>query len=112
MTEADKYNRGNRLYVVFLQRKEGAPHMYEGEVWASNETLALYYAKEQFARRGRCSSIWLVPHENISESNEKWAEAYRRDGNKRWRHASFFAAGRDSTPDLASRLIKELEGQS
>lgn len=110
MDDLDGYNAGTNLYVVFVQHRSGDEHRLEGEIWAPNERLALFYAKEQFARRGRCRSIWVVRADAIVESSEQWVSAFERDATKRWRHASFFSAGKQHTPDLVSRLIKEEEG--
>lgn len=107
---ADSYNHGTALYHVLIQREAGQMHQVEGEVWAPNPELALHYAKEQFARRGRCHSVWVVPDDAVTRDTPEWVDAYRRDAAKRWRHASFFSEGRDETPDLVRKLIREEEG--
>jgi phenylacetate-CoA oxygenase PaaH subunit len=110
MSTDDAYNRGTRLHHVLMQKNTGSPHELAGEVWAPNAELALFYAKEQFARRGRCHSIWVVPEDAVTRDTAEWAAAYQRDARKRWRHASFFSAGREQTPDLIRQLIREEEG--
>lgn len=103
------YNHGTTLYYVFVQHDSDGRYQMEGEVWAPNDQLALFYAKEQFARRGRCSGLWVVRKEAIVAASPDWSDAYVQDGRKRWRHASFFSAGREETPDLVRRLIREGE---
>jgi phenylacetate-CoA oxygenase PaaH subunit len=49
------------VYEVFLQEKRGDPHVHVGAVHAPDPEMALILAKEQFARRGRCASLWVVP---------------------------------------------------
>jgi ring-1,2-phenylacetyl-CoA epoxidase subunit PaaB len=109
---AHDYNEGTALYHVLVQRDAGQMFQPEGEVWAPNPDLALHYAKEQFTRRGRCHSLWVAPDAAITRDTAEWTEAYRRDSAKRWRHASFFSEGREETPDLVRRLIREEEGTS
>lgn len=104
------YNSGTELFHVLVQRDAGQMFQLEGEVWAPSPELALHYAKEQFARRGRCHSLWVIPDAAVTRDTAEWTRAYRRDSTKRWRHASFFSEGREQTPDLVRKLIREEEG--
>jgi ring-1,2-phenylacetyl-CoA epoxidase subunit PaaB len=62
------------VYEVFLQEKRGDPHVHVGAVHAPDPEMALILAKEQFARRGRCASLWVVPAEAIYASRAEEAE--------------------------------------
>jgi ring-1,2-phenylacetyl-CoA epoxidase subunit PaaB len=110
MAHEKSYNNGTALYHVLVQRDAGQMHQLEGEVWAPSAELALHYAKEQFTRRGRCHSLWVVADASVTRDTPEWTAAYRRDSAKRWRHASFFSEGREQTPDLVRKLIREEEG--
>lgn len=55
-----------QTYEVFHQEKRGKHHVHVGSVHAPNQEMALLFAKEQFARRKRCASIWVVKTADIT----------------------------------------------
>lgn len=50
-----------QTYEVFHQSRRGTQHVHVGIVHAPNPDMALLYAKEQYARRGQTSNLWVVP---------------------------------------------------
>ena len=52
-------------YEVFTQKKTGAQHVHAGIVHAPNAEMAMIFAKEQYARRGACTGIWVVKSSDI-----------------------------------------------
>ncbi|MBP8949387.1 MAG: hypothetical protein KBG73_11140 [Candidatus Promineofilum sp.] len=48
-------------YEVFKQEREGAPFRNVGSVHAPDAELALLNARDVFARRPACYSLWVVP---------------------------------------------------
>ncbi|MFY0645056.1 MAG: 1,2-phenylacetyl-CoA epoxidase subunit B [Bacteroidia bacterium] len=54
-----------QTYEVFHQLKRGAQHVHVGIVHAPNPEMALLYAKEQYARRGQTTNIWVVPSVSV-----------------------------------------------
>lgn len=48
-------------FEVFTQKRRGDQHEHVGIVHAPNNELALVMAKEQYARRGYCVNLWVVP---------------------------------------------------
>jgi ring-1,2-phenylacetyl-CoA epoxidase subunit PaaB len=52
-------------YEVFKQDKAGRPHRNVGSVHAPDAELALLNARDVFARRPACYSLWVVPAEAI-----------------------------------------------
>ena len=52
-------------FEVFHQKKRGAQHQHVGIVHAPNPNMAMLYAKEQYARRGKTSNLWVVPSSEI-----------------------------------------------
>ncbi|RPI31647.1 MAG: phenylacetic acid degradation protein [Chloroflexota bacterium] len=54
-----------RRYQVFVQEKSGEPHQDVGSVHAPDPELALFNARDVFARRPECVSMWVVPAEAI-----------------------------------------------
>lgn len=63
-------------FQVFLQEAEGKPHQDVGSVHATDPELALLNARDVFARRPACISMWVVPVEAIysktAEELENW----------------------------------------
>jgi ring-1,2-phenylacetyl-CoA epoxidase subunit PaaB len=52
-------------YQVFVQEKPGAPHIDAGSVHAPDAELALQNARDVFARRPECVSLWIAPAEKV-----------------------------------------------
>ncbi len=48
-------------YEVFKQEREGAPFRNVGSVHAPDDEMALLAARDVFARRPACHSLWVVP---------------------------------------------------
>ena len=54
-----------KRYQVFVQEAEGKPHLDYGSVHAPDAELALLNARDVFARRPECISMWVVPADAI-----------------------------------------------
>jgi ring-1,2-phenylacetyl-CoA epoxidase subunit PaaB len=52
-------------YEVFHQKKRGEPHIHVGSVHAPDPQVALQYARDQFARRLQCVSLWVVNAKDV-----------------------------------------------
>jgi ring-1,2-phenylacetyl-CoA epoxidase subunit PaaB len=80
-----------RTFEVFHQSKRGEPHVHVGAVHAPDAGLALQYARDQFARRLECASLWVVPTDQIAATTVAEAEAWFESGtDKSYREASGF----------------------
>jgi ring-1,2-phenylacetyl-CoA epoxidase subunit PaaB len=79
------------VYEVFHQSKTGEPHVHVGSVHAPDAKMALMLARDQFARRQSCVSLWVVPTEQITATsfrdNRTWFE---HATDKSYRDASGF----------------------
>lgn len=78
------------VFEVFRQKAAGDAHVHVGEVEAPDSATAMILAKEHFARREACSSLWVVARADVVISH--WdpevleagrAKAYRRSGGIR-----------------------------
>ena len=80
-----------KTFEVFHQSKRGEPHVHVGAVHAPDAELALQYARDQFARRLECVSLWVVPSDQITattlEESDAWFEPAT---DKSYREASGF----------------------
>jgi ring-1,2-phenylacetyl-CoA epoxidase subunit PaaB len=54
-----------QTFQVFHQKKRGQQHVHVGIVHAPNPDMALLYAKEQYARRGETTNIWVVQTDDV-----------------------------------------------
>ena len=81
---------GTTVFEVFRQKAPGEAHVHVGEVEAPDAAAATVLAKEHFARREICSSLWVVPRTAVHAST--WdpdvlsagrEKAYRRSGGLR-----------------------------
>jgi ring-1,2-phenylacetyl-CoA epoxidase subunit PaaB len=52
-------------YEVFVQVERGKPHSHAGSVDASDDQMALLFAREHFGRDQECVQIWVVPRHAI-----------------------------------------------
>lgn len=55
-----------QTFEVFHQKRRGQQHVHVGIVHAPNADMALLYAKEQYARRGVTSNLWVVPSQAVT----------------------------------------------
>jgi phenylacetate-CoA oxygenase PaaH subunit len=78
------------VFEVFRQKVPGDAHVHVGEVEAPDSATAMILAKEHFARREACCSLWVVDRADVTRSH--WdpevleagrAKAYRRSGGSR-----------------------------
>src|SRR5512142_1868079 len=80
-----------RTYEVFHQSKSGEPHVHVGAIHASDAALALQYARDQFARRLPCVSLWVVPSDQLTATTPEEAAAwFEASTDKSYREASGF----------------------
>ncbi|MFM1791807.1 MAG: hypothetical protein RLZZ252_161 [Bacteroidota bacterium] len=72
-------------YEVFQQIKRGTHHQHVGTVHASNEEMAMIFAKEQFCRRGKAVNLWIVRSENIFATDYEDADIFETTTSKTYR---------------------------
>jgi len=74
-----------RVYAVFRQETKSEAHVHVGDVHAPDPQMALVLAKEQFARRDPCVSLWVVPYTAIEASGPEDAEMFQPATDKSYR---------------------------
>jgi ring-1,2-phenylacetyl-CoA epoxidase subunit PaaB len=80
-----------RTFEVFQQSKSGEPHVHVGSVHAPDAELALQFARDQFARRLPCVSLWVVPSDQITATTQEEATTwFEATTDKSYREASGF----------------------
>ncbi|TVR79090.1 MAG: 1,2-phenylacetyl-CoA epoxidase subunit B [Chitinophagaceae bacterium] len=81
-----------QTYEIFHQTKRGSHHIHAGSVHAPSAEMALIFGKEQYARRKKCSNIWVVKTSDIlatSYEDEDLFDANTSE-DKKYRDASGF----------------------
>jgi ring-1,2-phenylacetyl-CoA epoxidase subunit PaaB len=86
-------------YEVFHQTKKGDPHTYVGSVHAPDQQMALQMARDQFARRLKCVSIWVVNSKNIIATDYQDEDFFAQVTDKSYRDPKAFEAPDKELPD-------------
>ena len=74
-----------RIFAVLRQDTKNDPHIHVGDVHAVDAEMALVLAKEQFARRDPCVSLWVVPYSGIVASAYDDADIFEHATDKSYR---------------------------
>jgi ring-1,2-phenylacetyl-CoA epoxidase subunit PaaB len=64
------------VWAVFLQAHKRDPHVHVGDVHAPDAEMALVVAKESYARRDPCVSLWVVRATEIHATTAEAAEMF------------------------------------
>ena len=73
------------VWAVFLQARRRDAHVYVGDVHAPDAEMALVLAKENYARRDPCVSLWVVPARAIRATAGDAAEMFEPATDKSYR---------------------------
>lgn len=79
-------------WEVFHQTKRGDPHEHVGSVHAPDAGMALQMARDQFARRLKCSSLWVVRTSDITMSDYQDVNFFAQTTDKSYRDPKAFDA--------------------
>jgi ring-1,2-phenylacetyl-CoA epoxidase subunit PaaB len=79
-------------YEVFHQSKRGEPHEHVGSVHAPDPQMALQLARDQFARRLQCVSLWVVRTRDITATDYMNESFFAHTTDKSYRDPKAFDA--------------------
>lgn len=79
-------------YEVFHQSKRGDPHEHVGSVHAPDPQMALQLARDQFARRLKCVSLWVVRSRDITTTDYQNESFFAQVVDKSYRDPKAFEA--------------------
>ena len=79
-------------WEVFHQSKRGEPHEHVGAVHAPDASMALQLARDQFARRLQCASIWVARTSDITMTDYQDPNFFARSTDKSYRDPKAFDA--------------------
>ncbi len=75
-------------YAVFHQDKRGEQHVFVGIVHAPDSEMALVFAKEQFGRRKKTVSLWVVKSTDVYSFQHEDEDMFATASEKTYREAS------------------------
>lgn len=79
-------------FEVFHQSKRGDPHEHAGSVHAPDPQMALQLARDQFARRLKCVSLWVVRSRDITATDYQDDSFFAQVTDKSYRDPKSFDA--------------------
>jgi ring-1,2-phenylacetyl-CoA epoxidase subunit PaaB len=85
-------------YEVFHQTKRGDPHIHVGSVHAPDPGMALQMARDQFARRLKCASIWVVRTCDVTATDYQNPDFFAQTSDKSYRDPKDFDAPAKESP--------------
>lgn len=84
-------------YEVFVQLNRGQPHMHAGTVDATDDKMALEYARKHYGRDQECVHMWVVAREAmlgtdyendliwpLTDQDYRLARGYAKDVRRKW----------------------------
>jgi ring-1,2-phenylacetyl-CoA epoxidase subunit PaaB len=77
-------------WEVFHQEKKGKQPVHAGVVHASSPELALVYAKEQYARRGKTTNLWVVKSSDIYTYSQDDEDIFETTPEKVHREPAYY----------------------
>lgn len=83
----------HETYEVFHQEKRGEQPIHVGSLHAPNPEIALVLAKEQYGRRSRTVSLWVVPTSSILAISVEDADVFETTPEKDYREAKGYRVG-------------------
>jgi len=75
-------------FAIFHQNKRGEAHTFVGIVHAPDAELALLFAKEQYGRRKKTTSIWAVRSSDLFTFRQEDEDMFATVPEKTYREAS------------------------
>ena len=79
-------------FEVFHQTKTGDPHIHVGSVHAPDPEMALQMARDQFARRLKCVSLWVVRSKDVTATDYQNPDFFAQTTDKSYRDPKGFDA--------------------
>ena len=76
-----------QTYEVFHQKTRGDHHTHVGSLHAPSSEIALIFAKEQYARRMKCTNLWVVKTADVFASSYEDSDMFEPATDKTYREA-------------------------
>lgn len=96
-------------WEVFQQDVRGEHHHHVGALHAPDAETALVLAKENFARRGACVNLWVVPTRHVHATAYEDADIFVHTTDKLYREPAGFQGLRQTKIHGASARAADAE---
>jgi len=77
-------------WEVFHQEKRGKQPVHAGIVHASSPEMAMLFAKEQYARRGKTTNLWVVKTSDVYTFSYEDEDIFETTPEKTFRDPGFY----------------------
>ena len=77
-------------WEVFHQEKRGRQPVHAGVVHASSPEMAMLFAKEQYARRGKTTNLWVVKTADVFTFHSEDEDIFETTPEKTFRDPAFY----------------------
>jgi ring-1,2-phenylacetyl-CoA epoxidase subunit PaaB len=77
-------------WEVFHQEKRGKQPVHVGIVHASSPEMAMIFAKEQYARRGKTTNLWVVKTSDVYTFSYEDEDIFETTPEKTFRDPAFY----------------------
>jgi len=77
-------------WEVFHQEKRGKQPAHVGVVHASSPEMAMLFAKEQYARRGKTTNLWVVKTADVYTFHYEDEDIFETTPEKTFRDPAFY----------------------
>lgn len=95
----------HETYEVFHLEKRGEQPVHVGSLHAPNPEIALLFAKEQYGRRSRTVSLWVVRTADIYTIGVEDADVFATTPEKDYREAKGYRVGGKITAFKRSNTV-------
>ena len=88
--EGEQTNSHLITWEVFHQEKRGKQPIHSGIVHASTPEMAMIFAKEQYARRGKTTNLWVVKTSDVYTFSYDDEDIFETTPEKTFRDPAFY----------------------
>ena len=88
--EGEQTNSHLITWEVFHQDKRGKQAVHAGIVHASTPEMAMIFAKEQYARRGKTTNLWVVKTSDVYTFSYDDEDIFETTPEKTFRDPAFY----------------------
>ncbi|WP_258111781.1 phenylacetic acid degradation protein [Alicyclobacillus sp. SP_1] len=92
-------------YEVFVQRTHQDAHVHVGSLLASDVSMAILLARENFLRRDEAVSLWVVPRTAVASVGGEDVDFFAREFDRSYREVSGYADNALRWKEFKSRAL-------
>lgn len=97
------------IFQVFIQKDHAAPHIWVGSLVAGDREDALMAARENFLRRDKAVSIWVVKTDDIGATDYQDQDFFNEEYDKKYRSITGYNAANSAKWRQYKRALLDIE---